>query len=305
MIKVENLTKCYGDFTALDNVSFEINKGDVVGLLGANGAGKTTTMRMITSYFLPTSGKVYIDGLDIEENVLETKKKIGYLPEIPPIYPEMPVEEYLYFLASLRGIEKKEIKKAIDNSIEQVSLQDKRKNKIQTLSKGLKQRVAIAGSIIHSPDILILDEPTVGLDPLQIVDIRELIKKLKNDRTVIISSHILAEVQEMCDKVIILNKGKLVAIDTKENLEKLVSEGVLYEINVKEIDDNLIDLLQGIPGVLTVDNNNSILKIKTEKDDNIRSEISKVIVNNDYSLLGIKEIEMTLEEIFSSLVQED
>lgn len=306
MIKVENITKYYNDFKAIENVSFNVEKGEIVGFLGPNGAGKTTTMRIITGYFLPNYGKVYIDGIDIEEEPKKAKKLIGYLPEVPPLYGEMSVEEYLIFVAKLKGMNKNEILKRLDYIIEKTGLKEKRLKKIKTLSKGLKQRVGIAGAIIHKPKVLVLDEPTIGLDPLQIIEIRNLIKEIAKDTTIILSSHILAEVQEVCNRILVINKGKIIAEDSKENLKQKLMQGKRFTIKIKEEDNKLESILSNIAGVRSVmKNKNNIFSVFCDDKEGIQSDISKAIVNNNYSLLEIKEEDMSLEEIFSRLIKED
>lgn len=306
MIKLVNVTKDYGKFRAVEDISFEINKGEIVGFLGPNGAGKTTTMRIITGYFLPTSGEVYIGNYNMEESPDMAKSLIGYLPENPPLYPEMPVEDYLRFVGLLKGVPKSDIKKAIDYVIEKTSLQEKRYSKIKTLSKGLKQRVGIAGAIIHNPEVLILDEPTIGLDPLQIIEIRNLIKEIGLDKTILLSSHILAEVQEVCDKVIIINKGKILAQDTKENLKRKISSGMRIIIKVKNPDENLLYRLKEVIGVKEVNFDDKMgIIVFTDEVENIQNELSKKVLESGYTLLEIKEDEMNLEEIFSKIVKEE
>jgi|YNPMSStandDraft_1061717.scaffolds.fasta_scaffold00043_61 ABC-2 type transport system ATP-binding protein len=307
MIKVINVTKEYGKFKAVDNISFEMEKGEIVGFLGPNGAGKTTTMRIITGYFLPTSGDVFIGEHNIEEEPDVAKALIGYLPENPPLYPEMPVNDYLKFVGLLKGVNKKEINKAVNYVIEKTSLGEKRYAKIKTLSKGLKQRVGIAAAIIHDPEVLILDEPTIGLDPLQIIEIRNLIKEIGKEKTILLSSHILAEVQEVCDKVIIINKGRIVAKDSKENLAKKASSGKRIILKIKNFDQNCLNVLQSINGVQNYfyDEKTNEILILTEDRENIENDISKLIIENGYSLMSIREEEMSLEEIFAKYVKEE
>ncbi|MCX8059281.1 MAG: ABC transporter ATP-binding protein [Spirochaetes bacterium] len=306
MIKLVNVTKEYGKFKAVDKISFEIKKGEIVGFLGPNGAGKTTTMRVITGYFLPTSGEVYISNYNIEEEPDVAKSLIGYLPENPPLYPEMPVNDYLKFVGLIKGLSKNVINNRIDYVIEKTALQEKRFEKIKTLSKGLKQRVGIAAAIIHDPEVLILDEPTIGLDPLQIIEIRNLIKEIGKEKTILLSSHILAEVQEVCDKVIIIHKGKILAQDSKDNLKKKITSGLRILIKVKNPDENIIQILKGVVGVKEVIlNENKEILVFTEDIENIQNDLSKKILENGYTLLEIKEEEMSLEEIFSKIIKEE
>ena len=237
MIEVRDVSKWYGNFQALKDISFSINEGEIVGFLGPNGAGKTTAMRIITGYFLPNTGTISINGISMEENPAEAKKLLGYLPEIPPLYPEMPVNEYLKFVAELNGVPRSNIKQRLDFVIEKTSLQEKYYSKIKTLSKGLKQRVGIAAAVIHDPKVIVLDEPTIGLDPLQIIEIRNLIKDIAEEKTIILSSHILAEVEEVCSRVIIINNGEIIAEDSTENLRKRLQPDRLFLIKINEEND--------------------------------------------------------------------
>ncbi len=220
MIEVEGLTKRYGSFTAVDNITFRVDKGQVLGFLGPNGAGKTTTMRILTSYLSPSSGKARIDGFDVQEDAMEVRKRIGYLPENPPLYDEMTVSEYVAFAAELKGVASSERNDAVEITIERVGLAGRRKQLIGTLSKGFRQRVGLAQALVHDPPVLILDEPTIGLDPAQIIEIRDLIRGLAGDHTVILSTHILPEVSVTCESVVIINEGRIRAADTLENLAR-------------------------------------------------------------------------------------
>ena len=232
MIKVEGLTKRYARTVAVDNISFEVEKGQIVGFLGPNGAGKTTTMRVLTCFLPPTSGTANVAGFDVLENPMEVKKRIGYLPETPPVYPEMEVDEYLTFVGKLKGIPSADINRRVDEVIGRCAIGDVRKKLIGKLSKGYRQRVGLAQAIIHNPDVLILDEPTSGLDPKQIIEIRELLKSLAGEHTIILSTHILSEVEHSCERVIIISQGKLVAIDSVANLTNRLrgSEAVAVEV---------------------------------------------------------------------------
>src|SRR2546426_6217669 len=236
MIKVEGLTKRYARTVAVDNISFEVEKGGIVGFLGPNGAGKTTTMRVLTCFLPPTSGSASVAGFDVLENPLEVKKRIGYLPEAPPLYPEMEVIEYLAFVGRLKGIPPGEIKSRVDAVMEQCAVGDVRTKLIAKLSKGYRQRVGLAQAIIHNPDVLILDEPTSGLDPKQIIEIRQLLRSLAGNHTIVLSTHILSEVEQSCEQVIIINQGKLVAIDTVSNLTNRLhgSEAVALEVQADD-----------------------------------------------------------------------
>src|SRR6476660_9040267 len=249
MIKVEGLTKRYARNIAVDNISFEVEKGGIVGFLGPNGAGKTTTMRVLTCFLPPSSGSASVAGFDVLEHPLEVKKRIGYLPETPPVYPEMEVDEYLSFVGRLKGIPSADIARRVDEVMGRCAIGDVRTKLIGKLSKGYRQRVGIAQAIIHNPDVLILDEPTAGLDPKQIIETRELIKELAGDHTIILSTHILPEVSQTCDRVVIINKGHVVAVDTPDNLTaRLRGSETMY----LQVDDNGTDAsgtLQRVPGV--------------------------------------------------------
>src|SRR5215472_3847625 len=232
MIKVEGLTKRYARTVAVDNISFEVEKGQIVGFLGPNGAGKTTTMRILTCFLPPSEGKANVAGFDVVESPMEVKRRIGYLPETPPVYPEMDVDEYLDFAGRLKGISSADIKRRVDDSVAKCALGDVRHKLIGKLSKGYRQRVGLAQAIIHNPDVLILDEPTSGLDPQQIIEIRNLLKSLAGEHTIILSTHILPEVEQSCERVIIISQGKLVAMDTVSNLIKRMrgTEAIVVEI---------------------------------------------------------------------------
>src|SRR5215831_19083260 len=254
MIKVEGLTKRYARTVAVNDISFEVEKGQIVGFLGPNGAGKTTTMRVLTCFLPPSSGKATIAGFDVQENPQEVKKRIGYLPETPPVYPEMEVIEYLDFVGQLKGISKGDIKSRVDDVISRCALGDVRTKLIGKLSKGYRQRVGIAQAIIHNPDVLILDEPTSGLDPKQIIEIRELLRQLAGEHTIILSTHILSEVENSCERVIIVSQGKLVAIDSVSNLTNRLrgSEAVALEVETGPNATEVQSRLEQVAGVSRV-----------------------------------------------------
>src|SRR5438105_10235955 len=272
MIKVEGLTKRYARTVAVDNISFEVEKGQIVGFLGPNGAGKTTTMRVLTCFLPPTEGKASVAGFDVLENPLEVKKRIGYLPEAPPVYPEMEVDEYLAFVGSLKGIPSGEIKSRVDSVLRQCAIDDVRTKLIGKLSKGYRQRVGLAQAIIHNPDVLILDEPTSGLDPKQIIEIRQLLRHLAGDHTIILSTHILSEVEHSCERVIIISAGKLVAIDSVANLTNRLrgSESVALEVEASdgrpdptEVQQRL-EQVSGVSRVVMKDSKNGKLAFEVE-----------------------------------------
>ena len=307
MIELENVTKYYGDFPAVTDISFRVERGEVLGFLGPNGAGKTTTMKIVTGFIPPSSGKVTIAGYDVVSDSLEARKHIGYLPETVPLYTDMSVEEYLAFMGTIRGMERKKLNSRISDVIEVCRLEEYQSSHISKLSKGFRQRVGIAQAILHEPDVLILDEPTIGIDPIQIIETRQLIKDLAGDHTVIISTHILPEVSMLCQRVIIIHEGEIVAVDKPDNLGTRLrgSERVELELNapVKEA-AKAIESLEDVVSVSTTDSekdNSTCLLIDTVTGSNARANIASTVVNKGWDLLTIKPIGMTLEEIFVSL----
>ena len=311
MIKVEGLTKRYARTVAVDDISFEVEKGQIVGFLGPNGAGKTTTMRVLTCFLPPSSGKANIAGFDVIEQPQEVKKRIGYLPETPPLYPEMEVSEYLTFVGQLKGIPSSDIKTRVDDVVGRCSLGDVRNKLIAKLSKGFKQRVGIAQAIIHNPDVLILDEPTSGLDPKQIIEIRDLLKALAGDHTIILSTHILSEVEHSCDRVIIISQGKLVAQDSVANLTNRLrgSEAVALEVEAAggspspgEIQGRL-EQVAGVSRVILKDQKEGrvTFEIESLSGRQIRSELARSIVNSGWNLSELRPVGLSLEDIFLQL----
>lgn len=303
MIEVNQLCKDYGDFRAIENVTFSINKGDVVGFLGPNGAGKSTTMKIITGFMAPSSGTASVAGFDVFENPIEVKKRIGYLPEIPPVYADMNVKEYLRYVAQLKQVPKTNLTSFINRAIEKTNLGQVQNRLIHNLSKGFKQRVGIAQAIVSDPEVLILDEPTVGLDPKQVAEIRDLIKELRGQHTIILSTHILPEVQATCEKVVIINKGKIVAQDTIQNLSQLEKgQGRIFIRLRKEITD-LKSLIKDVDGVLGVNQgtNSREWKIDFKGDDEIIEKLSYKIVNNGLGLLELSQTKVDLEDVFLKL----
>ena len=303
MIKVGNLTKNYGQITAVDNISFEIEKGKIVGFLGPNGAGKTTTMKILTGYIPPTSGTVEIAGIDVLENSLEARKKIGYLPETTPLYKNMQVVEYLNFVCESREIDKSLRKERIQYVMEKLGLKTMGYKMIKSLSKGYKQRVGLAQALIHKPEILILDEPTSGLDPNQVIEIRELIKEIGKDKTVIFSSHILQEVEAVSDDILIINKGSIVASGTKEELSK--SSNDITEVLFKGEKENIVNMIESIEGVLNYKEITSLgeneHKFEIESQEDIREILFNKAVENSFIILEMKKQSVNLEEIFKKL----
>ncbi|HHM23669.1 MAG TPA: ABC transporter ATP-binding protein [Bacteroidetes bacterium] len=310
MIEVRNLTRYYGDTPAIVDVSFDVEKGEVLGFLGPNAAGKTTTMRILTCYMPATSGTARVAGFDVFEESLEVRKRIGYLPENPPLYPDMTVESYLDFVAKIKGVDPRERKAAIDRVVDLTSIQNVRKTIIAKLSKGFRQRVGLAQAIIHNPEVLILDEPTVGLDPKQIIEVRKLIKDLGNEHTIILSTHILPEVSQTCDRVVIINEGRVVAEDTPDNLSERLQGAERILVQVDAPPDTVLPSLKGLEGVTNVkldkqsDNLYSYLVESTRKQD-LRKEIAQTVVNNGWGLYELRPVGMSLEEVFLRLTTKE
>src|SRR5438477_2732241 len=311
MIKVEGLSKRYARTLAVDNISFEVQKGEIVGFLGPNGAGKTTTMRVLTCFLPPTSGTAQVAGFDVLEQPMEVKRRIGYLPETPPLYPEMEVIEYLNFVGQLKGIPAGDIKNRTDEVIGRCALGDVRSKLIGKLSKGFKQRVGIAQAIIHNPDVLILDEPTSGLDPKQIIEIRELLRALAGDHTIILSTHILSEVEHSCERVIIISQGKVVAIDSVANLTKRLrgQESVALEVEATEGRPNPSEVQQrleqvsGVSRVMMKESRDGRLLFEVEslQGRHIRADVARSVVNAGWSLTELRAVGLSLEDIFLQL----
>ena len=311
MITVKGLTKRYARNTAVDHISFEIQKGQIVGFLGPNGAGKTTTMRMLTCFMPPTAGTAIVAGFDVLEEPMEVKKRIGYLPETPPLYPEMMTGEYLSFVGSLKGLRGAELKQTIDYVSERCAVADVRNKQLGKLSKGYRQRVGLAQSIIHNPEVLILDEPTAGLDPKQINETRDLIKSLAGDHTIILSTHILPEVEQICEQVIIISKGKLVATDTVDNLQSRARgvESVLVEVAGRngDLDSKIaqarIEKVSGVSRVIFKEKRQtrSTFEIETQKDHFVRGDLARAVVEAGWDLNELRSSAASLEEIFLQL----
>lgn len=297
-IEVKNLSKIYGQQKAVDNISFKVEKGEIVGFLGPNGAGKSTTMKIITGYLQPDSGDVQVCGTDVLQHALETKKKIGYLPESNPLYYDMYVREYLDFIAGVHQISSK--KEAIENVIERVGLTREASKKIGELSKGYKQRVGLAAALLHNPEVLILDEPTTGLDPNQIMEIREVIKNLGKDKTVLFSSHILQEVEAICNRVVIINKGIIVADSTLSNLLKNRQTDEL----ILEIKENITDqVFEEIPTATRV--NATTWKFKSEDPDSLRRKLMEIAFQKNLNIISMQsQTSNSLEEVFKQLTQQ-
>lgn len=309
MIKVENLVKKYAGTTAVKGISFEIEQGEIIGFLGPNGAGKSTTMRVMSCYLPPTSGLVRVAGFDVDENPLEVRKHIGYLPESVPLYTDMRVHEYLRYRAALKGVPSRKIRGAVDEAMKLTDILGVRKRIIGQLSKGFRQRVGLADAIVHEPDILILDEPTIGLDPNQIRQVRNLIASLAQKHTIILSTHILSEVEMMCKRVIILNKGKIEASDTPANLQKKLLGGNLISLQIKGSQEEIVKELQSIENVRDVEARQEdgivLISIWTSKSADIREKIFESIVKNKWVLLEMSMQKRSLEEVFIQITHHE
>jgi len=308
VIEVNELTHYYGLKQAISNVSFKVKKGEILGLLGPNAAGKTTTMRILTCYMPPTGGTATVGGYDIFEKSMDVRKITGYLPENPPLYNDLVVQDYLEFVAKIKGIEKSRIKEEVDSVVEKTSIGDVKQRVIGKLSKGYKQRVGLAQCLLNNPQVVIFDEPTVGLDPKQIIEIRELIKKLKGDHTVILSSHILPEVEQTCERVVIISDGKVVAEDTPENLTARMrgSERVLLEVDGEE--KIVKDTFTSFKDIISLQVNKSgagHLKVVVESKSDLRKEYAKALVKKNIGLLEMQVDKVTLEDIFLHLTTKE
>ena len=310
MIEVKNLVKRYGDHIAVNNLSFTVEEGQIYGFLGPNGAGKSTTMNIITGYLASTEGEVLINGHNILEEPEEAKKCIGYLPELPPVYTDMTVLEYLKFVAELKKIPKDQRKKQILEVMNLVKITDMQNRLIKNLSKGYRQRVGLAQAVLGFPKIIILDEPSVGLDPKQIIEIRELIRQLAKKHTVILSSHILAEVREVCDYILIISKGKLVASDTPENLERNLGDSDLIEIETKASPDEVRRILETVDGIRSIstkylENGITWAQIQEKKNTDVREKVFQAFAQNHQPLLKLNPLQVSLEDVFMELTQSD
>ncbi len=301
MIEVRKLCKSYGERQAISNLSFKIEKGDVVGLLGPNGAGKSTTMKIITGFMAPTSGEAKVCGYDVFEDPIEVKKRIGYLPETPPLYSEMSVEDYLKFVAELKSVDSARLKSLVDKAIVKTQLVDVRKRIIRNLSKGFKQRVGIAQALVSDPEVLVLDEPTVGLDPKQVAEIRDLIKELRGEHTIILSTHILPEVQATCNKVIIIHEGKIVAQDAIDQIEKLNQGSIILNVRTRK-PHQLSAQLEKIDGVKQVESvSRTQLRLTLSEQDELIEVIAKEIIQAGVGLVELSPSRANLEDVFLKL----
>ena len=304
MIKVENLSKSYGERLAVDNISFTIGKGEIVGFLGPNGAGKTTTMRAITGYLIPTEGEIWVADCNIRKDPLKARQHIGYLPETIPLYTDMTTRAYLGFAGKLRGLDSKAAQRRIDEVVEVCQLEEYLDVLTGKLSKGFRQRVGLAQAIIHDPEVLILDEPTVGIDPLQVVKTKEMIKELGRKRTILLSTHILPEVSLICDRVIIINQGKIVAEDNIDNLSKVLNAKHQLRLRIDGPADKVTEHLSTIETLLDVTYQEPHHLLEFEEGKQPQSKINQVLAKEGWTLLSMEEVEMSLEEIFVKLTKE-
>lgn len=311
MIEVKNVTKKYGDFYAVRNVNFEIKDGEIVGFLGRNGAGKSTTMNMITGFIEPTEGEIIVDGYNIDENPKKVKSQIGYMPEGTPLYYDLTVKEFISYMADLKLIPRKERKLAVENAIKSTGLEKVQNNLTRNLSRGYKQRVSMAGAIVGNPKILILDEPTVGLDPKQVIEIRELIKSFRKDHTVLISSHILSEISQICEKVIIIDKGEIVAVDTPEHLENNTTEKNILTVVIDDLNSDFEKIKNDIEEISSIklvkeneEENSKEYLVETESKTDIRKKLFSACAKNDITILEMKKSEASLEDAFIKIVED-
>ena len=309
MIEIKNLTKYYGRNSAVKNLSFTVNDKEILGFLGPNGAGKSTTMNIITGYLPSTSGKVLIDGLDIAEEPSKVKKMMGYLPEIPPVYLDMKVKEYLKFAAGIKGIKRSERAEQVELAMDKLKIKDVEKRLIRNLSKGYKQRVGFAQALLGNPKYLVLDEPTVGLDPNQVIEVRNLILSLKKDHTIILSSHILAEIQEVCERVVIISHGEIRAVDKIKNLEDSLGTNMILNMTVEGEKDKATECIKSIEGVIGI-TDTSYAKTNTYtyrieiKDDEVRKNVMTNLIKNDFVVDEVTTEKPNLEEVFVKLTSQ-
>ena len=310
MIEVQHITKRYGRVTAVDDVSFRVERGEILGFLGPNGAGKTTTMRILTGYMPPTEGKAAVAGHDLFTHPIEAKRRTGYLPETPPLYPDMTVREYLDFVAKIKGVPAKERRDRVKTVMERTHVADMAARHCSKLSKGYRQRVGLAQALIHNPEVLILDEPTAGLDPKQIIETRDLIRSLGGDHTIILSTHILPEVAQTCHRVVIINKGRVVAVDTPENLTARLKGAETMYVQVDADGADAAAVLQAIPGVTRVAPSEERAhaagyEVESTRGTDVRREIARAIVGRGWGLLELRPMRMSLEEIFLQVTTDE
>ena len=304
MIKVEGLTKDYGARRAIDRLSFEAEQGEILGFLGPNGAGKTTTMRILTGYMPPTSGQATVAGYDVVSESLEVRRRVGYLPETVPLYTDMTVFEYLKFMADLRHLPDAE--ERVDEVLDMVGLEERAEGYIGNLSKGMRQRVGLAQALLHRPEVLILDEPTIGLDPAQVVDVRNMIREVGKERTVLLSTHILTEAQQICDRVLIINQGHIIAEDTPENLQARLVGAETALLRVRGDSDELAGKIRKIQGIQNVNAHlDGSLEFQFAPGQDVRPEVARIAIKAGYDLLELRQVGMSLEEIFLELTRDN
>jgi len=309
VIEVQHLTKRYGRVTAVDDVTFRVERGEILGFLGPNGAGKTTTMRVITGYMPPTEGRVIVAGFDVFDQPIEAKRRTGYLPETPPLYPDMTVREYLTFVARIKGVPAAERKARVEQVMKRVWVTDMASRHCGKLSKGYRQRVGLAQAVLHNPDVLVLDEPTAGLDPKQIIETRQLIKELAGDHTIILSTHILPEVSQTCQRVVIINRGRVVAVDTPENLtHRLRGAETMYVLVEAPVDATpALQAVAGVTRVTVADRHDRAIgyEVQGVRDADIRRELARTVVAQQWGLLELRPLRMSLEEVFLQVTTEE
>jgi ABC-2 type transport system ATP-binding protein len=310
VIEVQHITKRYGRVTAVDDVSFKVERGEILGFLGPNGAGKTTTMRILTGYMPATEGRAFVAGCDVFTNPIEAKRRTGYLPETPPLYPDMTVREYLDFVAKIKGVAAADRKTRVSSVMERTRVADMADRHCAKLSKGYRQRVGLAQALIHNPDVLILDEPTAGLDPKQIIETRELIRNLAGDHTIVLSTHILPEVAQTCQRVVIINKGRVVAVDTPENLTARLKGAETMYVHVDAPLDEAGVALAAVPGVTRVvpadgRSVHGAFEVESTRGTDVRRELARAIVNRGWGLLELRPMRMSLEEIFLQVTTDE
>ena len=310
MIEVQQLSKHYGPFTAVDHVSFRVEPGEILGFLGPNGAGKTTTMRIITGYMPASEGTVVVAGYDVFDSPLEAKRRTGYLPETPPLYPDMTVREYLTFVARIKGVARRDTRARVDETMKRTWVADMADRHCAKLSKGYRQRVGLAQAIIHDPEVLVLDEPTAGLDPKQIIETRQLIRELRGTHTIVLSTHILPEVSQTCQRVVIINKGKVVAVDTPDGLTSRLQGSSTIFLQVAAPGGDVQQVLAQVPGVTRATvmierEGMAELEVDNERGQDVRPQLAAAIVGRGWSLLELRPMRMSLEDIFLSLTTEE
>jgi ABC-2 type transport system ATP-binding protein len=304
MIRVSGLTKDYGSRRAIDNLSFNIEKGEIVGFLGPNGAGKTTTMRIMSGYIPPTDGEVNIGGFDIVNNSLDVRRIVGYLPESVPLYPDMSVFDFLVYLGNLRHI--KGVEERVFEVLELLKMVERAEGYISNLSKGMRQRIGLAQALLHRPEVLILDEPTIGLDPSQIIEVRNLIKEIGKEHTVLLSTHILPEAQQVCNRIIIINRGHIVAEDTTEHLQSQISGAQKVKLRIRGSVDDALQKVKVIPGVLSANSvSGNLIEFEATQADEISPVVVKGLVHSGFDILELQPVNISLEEIFLQLIKEE